>query len=177
MVHAEADRDRPGDHWVTIDGNHVLIHEPQGKENQSGAQTLPEGQRGHELMDNRDVEAHAFRLFEASGFGSAPTEHSMWVVSEDGKYNFVMWPWSAEPGKERWKGPLPQGAVAVVHTHPTAKSERPSPGDHDLADGKQDSRIRMPVYVLHRNGIWKAVPSVKDPIQVRDYHWLKDFKP
>jgi hypothetical protein len=128
-------------------------------------------------MDNRDVEIHAFRLFEASGFGSAPTERSMWVISKDGKYSFIVWPWSAEAGKERWKGSVPQGAVAVIHTHPTAKSERPSPGDHDLADGKQDSRIRMPVYVLHRNGIWKAVPSAKEPIQMRDYHWLKEFKP
>ncbi len=29
-MHAEADQDRPGDHWVTINGSHVLIHEPQG---------------------------------------------------------------------------------------------------------------------------------------------------
>jgi len=26
------ERDGPGDRWVTIDGNHVLIHEPQGRE-------------------------------------------------------------------------------------------------------------------------------------------------
>jgi hypothetical protein len=29
------DRDAPGDHWVTIDGNHVLIHELQGAQNQT----------------------------------------------------------------------------------------------------------------------------------------------
>lgn len=27
-----ADPDGPGDHWVTIDGNHVLVHDPQGKQ-------------------------------------------------------------------------------------------------------------------------------------------------
>jgi hypothetical protein len=32
------ERDGPGDHWVTIDGNHVLIHEPQGKGQPSAAQ-------------------------------------------------------------------------------------------------------------------------------------------
>ncbi|MGC1483336.1 MAG: hypothetical protein WA789_06040 [Candidatus Acidiferrum sp.] len=26
------DRDGPGDHWVTIEGNHVLVHDPQGKQ-------------------------------------------------------------------------------------------------------------------------------------------------
>jgi hypothetical protein len=34
------ERDSPGDHWVTIDGQHVLIHEPQGKQNQETPQTL-----------------------------------------------------------------------------------------------------------------------------------------
>src|ERR1700686_1305444 len=34
------ERDGPGDHWVTINGNHVLIHEPQGKENQQTPQGL-----------------------------------------------------------------------------------------------------------------------------------------
>ena len=73
FVHAgaDADEDRPGDHWVTIDGHPVLIHEPQGKKNQRQSHTPPEA---HDLMDDRDVEIHAFRLFEASGFGSAPTD-------------------------------------------------------------------------------------------------------
>jgi hypothetical protein len=31
----DVERDGPGDHWVTIDGNHVLIHEPQGRQNQT----------------------------------------------------------------------------------------------------------------------------------------------
>ena len=153
-MEADSERDAPGDHWVTIDGHPVLIHEPQGKQNQGQAQMpAEEGQRGHELMDNREMEAHSFSLFEASRFGGTSTEHSMWVISKDGKYSFVIWPWSAETGKEIWKGPIPDGAVAVIHTHPTNKSERPSDKDHDLADGKQFGDIRMPVYVLHRNGI------------------------
>ena len=128
-------------------------------------------------MDNRQVQTRSYELFQESGYGNNPTEHSMWVTSKDGQYGFVQWPWSAESAKETWKGPAPDGAVAVVHTHPSAKSERPSPGDHDLANGKQNSSIRMPVYVLHRNGIMKAVPGVNDPIRVRDYHWVHDFQP
>ncbi len=177
-VHAETDGESAGDHWVTIDGNHVLIHEPQEAQNQNQADTQPEeGQRGHELMDSRQVAVHSYTLFQASGFGNNSTEHSMWVISKDGQYEFIVWPWSAEAGKESWKGPAPKGAVAIIHTHPSAKSERPSSNDHDLADGKQSSSIRMPVYVLHRNGIWKAVPGVKDPIRVRDSRWVNDFKP
>jgi hypothetical protein len=128
-------------------------------------------------MDNRQVQTESYNLFKKSAFGNTPTERSMWVTLKDAQYGFVVWPWSAENAKETWKGPAPDGAVAVVHVHPSSKSERPSPGDHDLANGKQASSIRMPVYVLHRNAIWKAVPGVKDPVQVRDYHWVNDLKP
>ena len=38
--HGEADRDSPGDHWITIDGNHVLIHEAEGKHNEQTPQSL-----------------------------------------------------------------------------------------------------------------------------------------
>ncbi len=44
------DRDAAGDHWVTIDGHHILIHEPQGKPQPSAAQ-LP--RRDHvTILDN-----------------------------------------------------------------------------------------------------------------------------
>src|SRR5262245_17989222 len=107
-VQADSDRDRPGDHRITIDKHHVLIHEAQGAQNQGAAQKPPEeGRRGHELMDNREVETQSYRLFEASGFGSNSTERSMWVISKDGHYEFVRCRWSAEAGKETWKLPVP----------------------------------------------------------------------
>jgi hypothetical protein len=34
-VHAGEDGDAPGDHWVTIDGHHVLVHESQRRQNQT----------------------------------------------------------------------------------------------------------------------------------------------
>jgi hypothetical protein len=140
-------------------------------------QPPPEGMRGHELMDNRDVQSESYKLFGKSAYGNAQTEHSMWVISKDGQYRFVPWPWSAQSAKEIWKGPAPPGSVAIIHTHPTATSERPSPGDYDLANGRQAKDIHMPVYVLHRNGIWKAVTGGKDAVRVRDYRWPDEFKP
>ncbi len=136
-----------------------------------------DGKRGDELMDNRQVEIQSYNLFKKSGYGNEPTERSMWVTSNNGQYGFVPWDWSAEYAKETWHGPAPKGAVAVVHTHPSSKSARPSRDDHDLADGKKAKSIRMPVYDLHWTGIWKAEPGVSNPIQVRDYHWVNDFKP
>src|SRR5215831_17796198 len=119
----------------------------------------PEGVRGHEVMDSTLVQGEAYNLFKDAMYGNDRTERSMWVVSKDGKYSFVRWPWSAEANKEVWKGPPPADTVAVVHTHPTASAETPSDKDRDLARGKQSKKIRMPLYVLHRNGIWKADPA------------------
>jgi hypothetical protein len=136
----------------------------------------PEGMRGHELLDNTLVQGEAYNLFQASAFGNDRREHSMWVISKDGQYSFVRWPWSAETNKEIWKGPVPDGAVAIVHTHPTGTSQQPSSGDRDLATGKQSKNIKMPVYVLHKNGIWKADPGGGKDIRVRDYRWVDEFK-
>src|ERR1700682_2333722 len=38
LPNGSSERDAPGAHWVTIDGNHVLIHEAQGKPQASAAQ-------------------------------------------------------------------------------------------------------------------------------------------
>jgi hypothetical protein len=46
------DRDGPGDHWVTIDGQHVLIHEPQGKPQPSAPQRP---RRDHVTILNNSV--------------------------------------------------------------------------------------------------------------------------
>jgi hypothetical protein len=139
----------------------------------------PEGTRGHELMDNTQVQSEAYNLFKDAMYGNDRRERAMWVVAKDGKYSFVRWPWSAETNKETWKGPPPGGAVAVVHTHPTASAENTSDKDRDLARGKQDKDIRMPLYVLHKNGIRKFDPAgSKDSkdIRVRDYRWVDEFK-
>jgi hypothetical protein len=130
-------------------------------------------------MDNHEVQVASYKLYEKQGFGFPDTERSMWVTYNDGKYGFVIWPWSAENAKETWKGPLPEGTIADIHVHPSNPryDPKPSPGDHNLADGKQRADVRLPVYVLHRSGIYEAVPGQREAVQVRDEHWLKEFKP
>jgi RHS repeat-associated protein len=132
-----------------------------------------------QLMDNREVQIASFNLYKLQGFGFPNTERSMWVTYKDGKYGFVIWPWSADTAKETWKGPVPEGTIADVHVHPSSShyDPKPSPNDHDLADGKQVKSLSVPVYVLHRTGIYEAVPGKKDAVQIRDDHWVKDFKP
>jgi RHS repeat-associated protein len=122
-------------------------------------------------MDNRRVQEESYKLFRLANFGHDEREHTMWLTW-DIEYGVVPWPWSAQNSKDTWSGPLPPGAVAVIHDHPTDRDQRPSQPDHDLAD-----RLRMPVFVLHQNGIWRADPGVKKDIPVRDYTWVNKFKP
>lgn len=148
-------------------------------QSQTQQQSSQNGQppANQELMDNPAVQRASYQLFSDSTYGNARTERSMWVTYNDGQYGFVRWPWSAEAGKEHWAGPPPAGAVAIVHVHPNSSSKNPSERDHDLANGKQSRLIRMPVYVLHREGIYKAVPGIKEPVEVRGDRkwWQKEF--
>jgi len=36
--------------------------------------------------------------------------------------------------------------------------------------------IGLPVYVVTRDAIWKAVPGGKDPVQVAGSDWTKEFQ-
>jgi len=114
-----------------------------------------------------------FLLWQRSGYGNLPTERAMWIVQQNGQTSFVQWPWSAEHGSEKWKGPTPDGAVAIAHTHPSNRSPRPSGGDR--GDHQTSNKIDRPVYVVTRFAIWKAVPGLKNPVQVARSGWWEPF--
>lgn len=128
-------------------------------------------------MDTREVQIASYKLFLASHCGSDQIERAMWVTFRDGEFGFVRWPSSGKTNTEFWKGPLPECTVANIHTHPTKRPERPSFTDHELADGHQLPSIRLPVYVLHSNGIWKAVPGSSRPVNIRESNWVREFLP
>ncbi|MFP5210079.1 MAG: hypothetical protein ACLGRW_12400 [Acidobacteriota bacterium] len=126
-----------------------------------------------EIMDNREVQIASLALFFVTG--SLARERSMWVTFKNGQFGFVRWPSSAATNADTWRGPLPECTAANVHTHPMGASEEPAFIDHELADGHQLPSVRLPVYVLHRNGIWKAVPGNPRAVQVRDINWIREF--
>ncbi len=130
-----------------------------------------------EIMDNREVQTAAYSLFEASHFGFINKETAMWVTFKDGRFGFVMWPFSGAINETIWHGPLPECTVANIHTHPNGRSEEPAFMDHELANGNQYHEFRFPVYVLHRRGIWKAVPGNSRAITIRKAGWVNEFAP
>lgn len=131
-----------------------------------------------EIVSNQKVMESLYCLWVKGGYGLRPTERAAWITKEQDEYGSVPWPWSAEAGKESWKGPAPAGSVAIAHTHPDRMSPKPSTtggitgrGDQGTADA-----IDLPVYVVTRNAVWKAVPDTKSPVQVVGANWWKSFE-
>lgn len=128
-----------------------------------------------EMMDNREVQNASYELFSEAKWGVDRVERTMWVTFRNGTFGFVRWPSSASTNTEVWRGPMPECTVAVIHTHPTNIPGEPSLMDHQLADGRQLTSVRLLVYVLHRKGIWKAEPGKPWPVVVRDFDWIDKF--
>jgi hypothetical protein len=101
------------------------------------------------------LRAPAYRLWAAADFGSTPRECAAWVVPDGSEgVRWVNWPNGRRFLTAKWKGPVPAGAVAIVHTHPAMVDPKPSEQDIETA-----RRIGLPVYTVSRSGIWKAVPD------------------
>jgi hypothetical protein len=116
-------------------------------------------------------------LWTASEDGFAASERAAWIIDDgDGTYHLSWWPWSATVRQEAWRHrPVPGHAVGILHTHPNKVSPKPS-----MKDGPSDQNtakaMRMPVYVLHRRGIWKIEPGAKAPLRVEDRRWRERLR-
>ena len=112
------------------------------------------------------LRAPAYRLWAEASYGSTREERAAWVVphASDG-IRWVNWPNGRRFLAARWDGPVPAGAVAIVHTHPSMVD--PKPSEQDIATAR---RLRVPVYTISRSGIWKAVPD-GSVVPVEDSAW------
>jgi hypothetical protein len=106
----------------------------------------PQVSQPSEVMRDPSVLRQAWDLLRSAQYGNTEREHAAFVVLDsDGQYRFVPWPWGAEYLKATYQGTIPDGTVAVVHTHPN-RQPFPSVEDTLLAE-----RMRIPVYVLTRH--------------------------
>ena len=72
-------------------------------------------------------------LLRGAGYGLSTREHSAFLVTDaNGNLQLVKWPWEATPMRATYRGTIPAGTVAIVHTHPNALPN-PSHGDRALA--------------------------------------------
>jgi hypothetical protein len=114
-----------------------------------------------------------YGLWKDSAFGMDPnrTEKAAWVIlNSGGSFSFKRWPASGARNKEIWKGPVPDHAVALVHTHPVVVDEKPSHRDIQAAQ-----KLRMVLYIISSKGIWSIAPNGQEKKQ-GDLRILGEFE-
>ncbi len=113
--------------------------------------------------------AQFFCLFRAAQYGVAEYERAAWIVSSGGSISLGWWPASYSHNKETFKGVVPSGAIAFVHTHPNSASPQPSHDDKDAS-----SNIGLPLYVISGDAIWRTDGSSDS--QVADADWWRPYR-
>lgn len=95
---------------------------------------------------------HFFTLFSRAGFGWSKREAAAWVTRDEARtMRLVFWPSSGKVHEEVWRGLIPAGVVALLHTHPPSVAPRPS-----LVDARTAARLGVPVYAIGRAGVFRV---------------------
>jgi len=108
-------------------------------------------QVGAPELNDGAVARLAYQLLEKAG-GVEQFELAAFIVrSPRGALTLLQWPGRGF-SKANWAGPMPEGVVAVMHTHPQ-RSPRPS-----LQDRAEAVRLKLPFYVVSRGALCFADP-------------------
>lgn len=101
-------------------------------------------------------------------WGIVSNERAAFIVSqEDGTFACVAWPTHHSDRSEMFDGNIPDGTVAIIHTHPMAW---PLPSIQDRAEA---DRLGIPIYVVTPRLVTKAVPHETRAVEVaRSPRWL-----
>ena len=102
----------------------------------------------NELIADHRALTQSWELLRAADYGQSTKERAAFLVrDENGGLKLVPWEFGAESMRATYRGSIPEGTVAIVHTHPNALPY-PSRGDKELA-----RRLALPVYVLTRHSV------------------------
>lgn len=104
-----------------------------------------------EIACNRAVLDVAWTLFEDAEHEMGRTERAAFVIrNPSGGFSFQRWPFDPMAYQASYHGVIPDGTVAIIHTHPRGRVY-PSANDQVAA-----ARTGFPVYVLTRWRITKT---------------------
>lgn len=102
----------------------------------------------NDLASDSRAMTQSWELLRSANYGQATRERSAFLVRDrKGRLELVPWVFGAETMRATYRGAIPAGTVAIVHTHPNA-APYPSRGDAELA-----RRLALPVYVLTRHSV------------------------
>ena len=116
-----------------------------------------------DIVNTPQLRRLVWQMLEDAGMGARGTEVSAFIVVRDGALTLIRWPESDAPYSARWFGPFPNGAIAIVHTHP---NWNPLPSKIDMRTARQ---THLPVYVVTRMAISKTIGGEPQIILSRDW--------
>ena len=99
-----------------------------------------------------DVVSYARDLVRRNGVDDQYERGAFLIVDSNG-VSMIDWPYQRSYRAANWRGPIPEGAAAVLHTHP---NEYPHPSSLDRAEAR---RIGLPVYVATRTRVCVVTPA------------------
>ena len=100
-------------------------------------------------------------IYERAGYGLMEFEAAAWITYDGEAFDCVFWEQSRRQRRTTWSGRMPEGVVALAHTHPLRSSPEPSRVDVASAD-----RLGIPVYVVNRNSVTVYSPDTRDITRV-----------
>ena len=112
-------------------------------------------------------------VYARSGFRYNQYETAAFVsVAADGQYRCTMWPFQPLWHGQQFRGTVPEGTIAIVHTHPKG-FDRPS--GQDVAESK---RTGYTFYVISFWCIYRIDPSTGRIVAViRNDIWTRERTP
>lgn len=118
-----------------------------------------------DLASDPSTRTLAWELLKVARYGQATKEHAAFIVrDESGGLRLLRWPSGETWKRAAYRGAIPPGTVAIVHTHP---NDLPNPSDGDTALAR---RLALPVYVLTRNSIARTDGSRTDHLARGDWN-------
>ncbi len=113
-----------------------------------------------DLLDDPDVLSYCRALVQRSAAKDFD-EHGAFVVrTPEGRHYFVEWPSNGSSNVLIWRGRVPEGVVAIVHTHPPL---RYTPSKFDAAAAR---RFGVPVYILTPRRIIRTTGDKPEVVKI-----------
>jgi hypothetical protein len=98
-----------------------------------------------------DCRAAIFLELLALGSRAPGEEAGAFLVNDpNGGLRCELWPGPQKRRRAEYEGPIPDGTIALAHTHPNLQHLRaPS-----AKDGEEAERLALPIYVISRFQLW-----------------------
>ena len=120
------------------------------------------------FFNDPTIRADMADLLRRGGFDHGNLEAAAFLIREEGgNYRCQLWPFSGHYRRQKFDGLIPQGTVAIVHTHPVNLPD-PSRQDRQTA-----TRLNAPLFVLTRLSITLITVRGEEVVVVRNQLWWK----